>query len=160
MIFFTSDTHFGHKPIINFCRRPYSSVEEMNEALVQNWNSKVSKGDTVYHLGDFAFHDHKIFHRLNGKKHLIKGNHDDKAVLSLPWTSIQDYMVLSHNKKRFVLFHFPIADWDGMYKSYIHLHGHTHSKVRAWQMIPKSYDVGVDANDYAPVSMDEVLSWQ
>lgn len=160
MIFFTSDTHFGHKAIIDFCKRPYSSVEEMNEELVKNWNNTVSKGDTVYHLGDFAFHNHNIFHKLNGKKHLIKGNHDDKKVLELPWSSVQDYKVLQENRKKFVLFHCPITDWEDMYKGSIHLHGHVHSKARAWQMLANSYDVGVDANNYTPVSMAEILSWQ
>jgi calcineurin-like phosphoesterase family protein len=79
MIFFTSDTHFGHQNILKYCLRPYSSIEEMQEALITNWNSRVSNDDTVYHLGDFSFHERyveSIVPRLNGTKILLLGNHD------------------------------------------------------------------------------------
>ena len=78
--FFTSDTHFGHAAIIQYCSRPYKSVEEMNQVLIDNWNSKVKKDDIVYHLGDFIFGGSKlwyeIFSKLNGNIVLIMGNHD------------------------------------------------------------------------------------
>ena len=81
-VYFTSDTHFGHENIIKWCRRPYSSVEEMNEKLIENWNSVVGPDDIVFHLGDFAFGGSglwkEVLSRLNGKKYLIIGNHDEK----------------------------------------------------------------------------------
>lgn len=77
--FFTSDTHFGHENIIKFCKRPYQSVEEMNEALIENWNKVIGKNDTVFHLGDFALGGSTVWNntldRLNGKIYLIFGNH-------------------------------------------------------------------------------------
>lgn len=79
MIFFTSDHHFWHANIIKFCGRPFSSVEEMNEMMVKNWNDVVGPDDTVYCLGDFsmAFRPVETFtSRLNGKKYLVPGNHD------------------------------------------------------------------------------------
>ncbi len=79
MIFFTSDLHFFHANVIKYCARPYSSVEEMNEMLVKNWNEVVGPEDTVYCLGDFsmAFRPVETFTaRLNGKKFLVPGNHD------------------------------------------------------------------------------------
>lgn len=83
MIWFTSDLHFHHSKVINFCNRPYKSVDEMNEALIHNWNKKVSKKDIVYVLGDFAFCGkdkmQAILSRLNGTKILITGNHDKPA---------------------------------------------------------------------------------
>ena len=79
--FIISDTHFGHKNIITYCNRPFVSVEEMDEAMIKNWNETVSNDDTVLHLGDFGFGSKEyigsIIKRLNGRKILIKGNHDN-----------------------------------------------------------------------------------
>lgn len=79
-VFFTSDTHFKHANIIKFCERPFGSIEEMNEALIANWNRVVGKDDFVFHLGDFCFGGseawNSILDRLNGKIYLVLGNHD------------------------------------------------------------------------------------
>ena len=80
-IFVTSDTHFSHVNIIKYCNRPYASVEEMNNALIDNWNSVVKNDDLVIHLGDFALGRtiqdiKKHLDKLNGNKILILGNHD------------------------------------------------------------------------------------
>ena len=81
-LFFTSDTHFFHEGIIKFCKRPYATVEEMNETLIRNWNETVPENGTVFHLGDFAFGGWREwmsdYNRLNGKIYLILGNHDLK----------------------------------------------------------------------------------
>lgn len=78
-IFFTSDTHFGHINILNFCERPFKDTDEMDEVIITNWNNKVGKNDIVFHLGDFAFATNKrwqeLIHRLNGKIILVLGNH-------------------------------------------------------------------------------------
>ena len=80
-IYVTSDTHFSHANIIKYCNRPYSSIEEMNQSLVENWNSVVNKNDLVIHLGDFAWGRtiqsiKQHLDKLNGNKILILGNHD------------------------------------------------------------------------------------
>lgn len=79
-IFFTSDLHFGHKNIIKFCNRPWDTTEEMDEALIANWNSVVGDNDIVFDLGDFAFATNRrwkdILERLNGRHYLILGNHE------------------------------------------------------------------------------------
>lgn len=81
-IFVTSDTHFNHKNIIEFCERPFSDVQEMNEKMIENWNKVVCKDDLVFHLGDFQMGDRKLIpetlKRLNGIIFLIRGNHDTK----------------------------------------------------------------------------------
>jgi calcineurin-like phosphoesterase family protein len=78
--FFTSDTHFGHRNIIDMSARPYASTGEMDADPIASWNAIVGPGDTVWHLGDFAYGDRQyqqsVFDRLNGTKHLIRGNHD------------------------------------------------------------------------------------
>ena len=79
MIYFTADTHFGHYNVIRFCDRPFASAEEMDEAMIQNWNDRVTGNDTVYILGDMFFRStnaEEILKRLKGKKRLIVGNHD------------------------------------------------------------------------------------
>lgn len=81
-VFFTSDTHFNHANILNFCNRPFADVEEMNEELITRWNNVVGKNDTVFHLGDFCFGGAaewtRLLDQLHGKIHLIVGNHDLK----------------------------------------------------------------------------------
>ena len=74
-VWFTSDTHFGHKRIIELAKRPFSSVEQMDGVMIESWNARVRPGDLVYHVGDFAFADHTPYlERLNGQKFLVKGN--------------------------------------------------------------------------------------
>ena len=91
-IFFTSDQHYGHFNIIRYCNRPFSSVEEMDETLIQNHNKKVRQSDIVYMVGDLAFHKDRaqiiaLLKRLNGRKILVTGNHDllmHQGDLSMP----------------------------------------------------------------------------
>ncbi len=88
-VWFTSDTHFAHRNVIEFCKRPFASIEEMDEEIIRRWNERVEPGDRVYHLGDFAFGDHDPYlSRLNGMKNLVIGNHDGgrwrKATLGIP----------------------------------------------------------------------------
>ena len=83
-VFFTSDTHFNHTNIIQYCQRPFKSTDEMNEAMIDNWNSVVGEDDTMFHLGDFCLGGaeewNKILNRLNGRIYLILGNHDLKNI--------------------------------------------------------------------------------
>src|SRR6218665_2406214 len=77
-VWFTADTHFGHARIIDICRRPFGSVDEMDRAMVANWNAVVGKNDQVFHLGDFAYRAdqrlmRRVFSQLNGQKFLIEG---------------------------------------------------------------------------------------
>jgi calcineurin-like phosphoesterase family protein len=135
MIYFTADTHFNHSNVINLCGRPFDSIEQMNAVLIENWNSCVTGQDEIYILGDFIFRKNgekanEIIRKLNGKKYLIRGNHDrfiDSSTFDrsgLEW--IRDYHVLEYNKQRFVLFHYPIYEWDGYFRDSIHLYGHIH----------------------------------
>jgi len=80
MTYFTADQHFGHANIIKLCNRPFSDVQEMDEALITNWNRRVTNGDTIYIIGDLFFRNsvpaEEYLKRLKGRKHLILGNHD------------------------------------------------------------------------------------
>jgi calcineurin-like phosphoesterase family protein len=163
-VYFTADTHFGHKNIIKFCNRPYDSVEEMDEGLIAAWNSIVKKTDVVWHLGDFSFYNStksaEILKRLNGTKALIKGNHDSQqaAWWFELWDAVYDYYEFRENKIRYKLFHYPIEEW----ANGIHYHGHSHGNMsRAIIPKPNRIDVGIDAfpdiYKYAPVHFDTLL---
>ena len=164
MNFYIADTHFFHKNIVKYCNRPFADVEEMNETLVANWNRKVRERDSVYILGDFAFCSgemaNELLDRLNGKKYLIRGNHDSFLGYSAFETSkfewIKDYAKISDHNRTIVLFHYPIASWEKKHHGAIHLHGHTHNgeKPLVEGLI---YNVGVDVTDFKPITMKEIL---
>ena len=170
MIYFTSDLHFGHTNIIKYCKRPFKDSNEMDKVLITNWNSFVRKEDEVYILGDFTMNSlnkvKEYLDQLNGRKYLIRGNHDNYAknkdhIDGIEW--IKDYYELNYNKQIFILFHYPIAEWNHFYHGSIHLHGHAHNhleyNLKQKELGRKIYDVGVDANDYRPVSIYEILDW-
>jgi len=164
-VFFISDTHFDHKRIIELCNRPFGSLEEMNSTMIDNWNAKVASGDTVYHLGDFAFAKTKervtaLLRKLNGTKHLIKGNHDHEVVRKAKgWNSV----VIRRNVRiggvsaPFVLDHFPIEIWDKRHYGSIHLFGHIHERTCETEQQLR-HNVAVDMNDFAPVSVEEIVA--
>ena len=174
MIYFTADTHFCHSNIIDLNNRPFPSLEKMTHVLIQNWNAYVSPRDEIYILGDFTFNStgeeaNNILRRLAGKKHLIRGNHDkflnDPAFDASLFEWVKDYHVLSHKKRKIVLFHYPILEWQGFYGDAIHLYGHVHNsgknkeqKGRLDVLGKRAMNVGVDVNDFAPVSVDKVFS--
>jgi len=161
MHWLTSDTHYYHKNIIKYCNRPFSSVEEMNETMIENHNKVVKPTDTVFHLGDFGFARPdilcNILRRLNGKKILIVGNHDkqmwDREVKAY-FDEMTHYKEISiRNKQKVVLCHYPFASWNGSFHGSFHLHGHTHTRYKGPGRI---LDVGVDGHNFTPWSYDEI----
>ena len=83
MNYYIADTHFGHDNIRRLSNRPFNSVEEMDKAIIDNWNRKVTDDDDVYILGDFSYKSEdpiEYLKKLNGRKHLIVGNHDNKLL--------------------------------------------------------------------------------
>lgn len=158
MIFYTSDTHFGHSNIIRFCNRPFASVDEMNEKLISNWNSAVGPEDDIYHLGDFAMGSKDavpaILARLNGRKHLVWGNHDSDQVRALPgWASSQAYLELNDSGKRLVLCHYAMKVWNHSHRGSLMLYGHSHGSLPGDD---QSCDVGVDCFGYRPVPISAI----
>lgn len=168
-IWVTSDTHFNHANIIKYCNRPFSSVEEMNETIIANWNKVVSQGDTVYHLGDFALGDKSlvpdILERLNGYKEFLMGNHDNSNIMlemckqglieNISWED-----VIKVEKKIIILNHFPFGSLPdpATNRPIIQLHGHVHSTPdKPWNYFDNQYDVGVDNNNFTPVNLAELL---
>jgi len=164
LIWFTSDLHLGHRSAINMCGRPFETVEEMNETLIRNFNSCVKKNDTVYILGDIAHRMpvvevNQLISRLNGMKILCKGNHDKKYDVEL-FEGIYDFLEISVHGVNVSLMHYPMMSWPKSRHGSLHLHGHIHSKgdYNLQQKIDGilRYDVGVDANGFYPVSIEQV----
>lgn len=171
MVFFTADLHFYHDKIIRHTQRPFHNVEEMNKVLMRKWNDKVSSHDEVYILGDFTMKGADIasscLYGLKGRKYLIRGNHDNFVDSSnfepSLFVSIRDYMEIAYINQRFVLFHYPMMEWNGYGKGAIALHGHQHNH-KEYNMENRRngilrYDVGVDANNMEPVSAEEIIKF-
>jgi len=164
MKFFTSDNHFNHMNIIAYENRPFDDVETMNRCMIRRWNEKVRDKDEVYILGDFLFGNgemaNETLKQLKGTKHLIMGNHDyfvkhkdfDKNLFK--W--IKDYHVIKENKRKIILFHYPIQRFDCCHHGSIHLHGHIHSNELEYP-IKNVYNVGVDVNDFEPKTLFELI---
>ena len=152
--FITSDTHFFHNNIIRYCNRPYRSVVEMNEDLIAKWNNVVGPDDEIYHLGDFCFGNfakaQSVFDRLNGKKILLRGNHDPKHVLDLGWLNVHNYLYLTHGPVQLYLSHYPGAK----HRADIALHGHEHGNGHQTR---HQVDVGVDCWNMSPMLIDDLL---
>lgn len=160
-IFLTSDLHFGHYNSIPFTNRPWKTVEEMDEGLINNWNSVVSSRDSVYVLGDFSFHRNQnenlsIFNRLNGNKYLIAGNHDSKPIRNLPWGWVKETYGLKYNNIYSWLSHYPHMSWNRSYHGSYSFFGHQHSKGDFWAC-QNSCDVGVDYWGYKPVHLNTLI---
>lgn len=160
-IFFTADTHFNHKNIIKYSKRPFQTIEEMNEKLIENWNNKVKDNDEIYHLGDFGFKkiddSIEIVKKLNGKKYLIIGNHDrslNKEFKSY-FEFVKKFYVLNYQSNDIVLYHYFHSPWYKDNENSILLHGHSHGKM-VHPIGLKTLDVGVDCNNYNPFSFDEI----
>ncbi|MBK3745580.1 metallophosphoesterase [Paraburkholderia aspalathi] len=165
-IFLTGDTHFGHPLMLTALNRPYENVLEMNAKMIDEWNWIVGPNDTVWHLGDFAMKSSArdvadIFHALNGRKHLIIGNHDvDKGgnllpeIERLPWVSVSHAGEIKHDRQRILLSHYAGWAWNGQHKGTFQACGHSHGTLAT---MPGSIDVGVDAQGLKPISVDEFV---
>lgn len=167
MIYFTADLHFGHKNIISTKSRPFKTVEEMDETLIKNINSTCTKRDTLVILGDVAFKqsvDKTIeqLSRLTPKLVLIRGNHDPRSLKNCV-EAMYDYFDITVYHRKVVLSHYPILEWDGFFRGSVHLHGHQHNysdyNVRMRNLDVLRYDVGVDANDFMPVSIKQIFEF-
>lgn len=152
MIWVTADHHFNHKNIIKYCKRPFKTVEEMNEFMIKKWNEKAKKEDLVIHLGDFCLGNkekiREVRKRLNGTIILIKGNHD-KAVK-------EDFIIINGNIQieNFLFSHRPLPKKE-IPKGFINVHGHIHEKNSLLGI-----NVGVDKTNYEPIELNKILNDQ
>jgi calcineurin-like phosphoesterase family protein len=152
--FFTADTHFGHAKIIEYCSRPFVSVQQMDEEMIRRWNSVVSENDEVYHVGDFSFRNaaesKKIRSLLKGEIFLVEGNHDG-GNYGFGW--MKPYYELKVGTQEIVLFHYGMRTWHHDLRGTWHLYGHSHGQLPAYG---KSFDIGVDCHGFTPISFGQV----
>lgn len=166
MDWFTADTHFGHRNIITHCNRPFADECEMDEQLLDNINLLVAPSDTLYHLGDFARY-HRTFAAYRDRIRcrnivLVLGNHDPQTrsgqpknrfldMFSRVYLSLQIAPLVGGARQPMVLSHYAMRTWNRSHRGSWNLFGHSHG------MLPdngsKSFDVGVDAHNYRPISM-------
>jgi calcineurin-like phosphoesterase family protein len=158
-VWFTADTHFGHAGALSLYRRPFGSVAEMDAAMMARWNDVVGPDDDIWHLGDFALRIStaqaaSLLAALNGRKHLVTGNNDPPEIVGLPsWFSTQAYAEVVVGDRRLVLCHYAFRTWNGMAKGALNLHGHSHGRLKP---LPRQTDVGVDAWDFTPISLERM----
>lgn len=165
-ILFSSDHHFFHGKILEYCsgtRGHFISIEGMNEHLISSWNSVVGKKDLIYHLGDFGFGSVdrlvEILGRLNGRKILIPGNHDQRFLGNEKFVSefsevLSPLVEIKVSKEPVVLCHFPILNWNRKHYGVLHLHGHSHGGLSYDQ---NALDVGCDGRkELSPWTFEEI----
>ena len=171
-IFVTSDTHFGHDREFVWKVRGFNSVEEMNAAIIERWNSVVTPEDEVYHLGDVMLGDNdigvKCLEQLNGKIWILTGNHDTNNriqryvnispnILHLGYAT-----VLKYKKLHFYLSHYPtmtsnLEKGNHLYEHMLNLYGHTHQMTNFYNGIPFMYHCGQDSHNCTPVLLDDII---
>lgn len=176
-VWFTADHHFGHANIIKYCDRPWKTVGEMDEALIDNWNSVVGPNDLVYHLGDFTLLGYdefwKYISRLNGNIRIVPGGHDHRwlevwklgthtvgasksgydVTVTEPLLTLEFPKVSGGYPDVVVLCHYAMRVWDRSHHGSYHLYGHSHGYLARFGL---SVDVGVDCWDYKPISLAKV----
>lgn len=175
---FIADNHFGHTKIIEYSNRPFRSVDEMNDVMVERWNERVKPEDIVYHIGDFTLSNYKGFeyylNQLNGIIFFVPGGHDNRWLntyeargSSSKYTVLQSLVNVNVRGVDLVLCHYPLLEWDKSHYGSIHLHGHSHGTLGcigrsgfSVNMEKPGYrvDVGVDCNNFYPVAITDILN--
>lgn len=152
------DTHFGHKNIIEYESRPFQDTDEMDRIIIKNWNKTVSKGDIVYHMGDVSFKGvtltRAIMNGLNGRKFLIKGNHDigsNDKYINIGFEKVYDKPIILHDF--IIMSHAPL--YLRNLSPFINIHGHIHSKRSPSE---DHFNVSVEWINYTPLLLDSILS--
>lgn len=153
MYFFTSDEHYLHHNIIEYCTRPFSSIEEMQDEFIKRHNSVVTSKDITVHGGDFTLANRNkaenIIKQLNGDHIFVKGSHDywlgKKHPLQIWEKKIEGQYI--------VVCHYAMRRWARSHYGAWHLYGHSHGVLPP---MGKSWDIGVDNNNFYPVSFEQI----
>ena len=154
MYWFTSDQHFGHANIIQYCQRPFTSIEEMDHEIIERHNKVVNKSDIVIHAGDFTLiKDRRVAHekyisKLKGDHIFLKGSHDR-------WLSGAAQIWEKRLEKHYIVVcHYALRVWARSHYGSWNLYGHSHNKLPS---IGKSHDIGVDGNNFYPYNLEQII---
>ena len=168
MNYYIADTHFGHDNIRRLSNRPFETVEEMDQTIIDNWNGRVTDSDDVYILGDFSYksEDPTLYlKKLRGRKHLIVGNHDSKLLKNPDcrklFVEIADMKTVNDSGTQIVLCHYPLVEWNGYYRGVLHFYGHIHNNFgnetnQYISRVKNAYNVGVDIIGFVPRTLKEI----
>lgn len=160
----TADLHFGHKRMAEHWRvypsiGDKSPVEVMTQDLIEEWNDLIRPRDEIYVLGDFSFlnrsRTEEVFKMLNGRKYLVRGNHDGSSVTRQAWEDQWDFRRLKVNGQSIYMMHYPMLTWPNAHRGTFHIHGHSHGNLQGPQST--RMDVGIDATKKIAISVDEVV---
>jgi calcineurin-like phosphoesterase family protein len=148
----------GHTNIIKHCDRPFTSVDDMDATIIANWNALVRRDDDIWHLGDFAFRNSKApagyLARPNGRKHLIRDNHDsDETQGCSGWFSSQPMKEIKFDSVRFTLLHYAMRVWPASHHGAVHPYVHSHGALPGDR---QSLEVSVDTWDFRSVTLPEI----
>lgn len=174
MNYYIADLHIGHKNILRLSNRPFKTMDQMIEKIIENWNKTVKAEDDVYILGDvFYRYDgnlKELLQKLNGHKHLIIGNHEkqllkNKQALYM-FDSVDSYKeitdTLNGKTVQIIMCHYPLAEWNGYFRNSIHLFGHIHNNTtndtyKLMKKIKNAYNVGADILNFTPQTLKNVI---
>lgn len=175
MIYYISDLHFRDQKIFDKCNRPFTSLEEMENTIINNWNKKVNINDVVYILGDICKDDDKssleIFKSLNGHKHLIVGNHDHNLIEKIKelniFKSIKFIDLIIDDDKKVCICHYPLMDWMEFNRNGVLIYGHIHNKtiangvsykqIKEYYKDKPAYNCGVDVTNFEPQTLKDLI---
>lgn len=167
MQWFLSDIHFGHFNVIEYDDRPFSSLREMEDTIVENIHASIARNDEVYFLGDFVFRSKpqevdRILERVTakGKWFFVRGNHDHKKSVReikkyATDGAVHDILQISPSGQPIILCHYPLMEWNKSYYGSWHLHGHDHKNLRYGDGKLR-YNVAINLNNYYPVSLQKL----
>lgn len=173
-IYFTSDLHLDHANIIKYCKRPFTDAKSMTEEIILKWNNQIQINDLVFILGDFLWGKNidrltEITNRLNGRKILIKGNHDyfdNDDYINAGFEKVLSLAEFEYQNQLFVLCHYQMMHWNRSHYGAIHLYGHQHDKKQyipnhfAYQqlgMSERKMNVCMDSNNFQLFSINEII---
>ena len=168
-VFFIADPHFLHKNVIEYCNRPFETVEEMNLDIMTNWNNAVDKKDIIFIAGDFCFGSTKtwvyLLDHLNGIKYLAAGNHD-KSIPANKFVDVQhrfNIRIMGDEEVKegqwIVVDHYPMLSWYKSHAGSIQLYGHDHFyvyKKNEVRLRPNQVNISVDVRDFTPINYQRV----
>ena len=172
MLYFISDLHLGHENVLNW-RKGFSSIKEMDEALIANWNSRIHKNDFVIITGDLIYRSKcspiEYLDALKGRKILIKGNHDTDWLKELTeeqiakyFEGVYDMYSLNRNGVKLRFCHYPMIAWENSRQNSVLICGHIHDKREGFEYemfskTPYAFNAGVDVNGMMPVTLPELV---
>jgi calcineurin-like phosphoesterase family protein len=149
-VFFTADLHLGHRNIIGYCNRPFSTGEEMDQAIIWSINKTVAQEDVLYIIGDFCHKGgHAAYYReqiVCNHVHIILGNHDEPSKFTSGFSSVSDQKMILYTNQKIFMCHYPMRSWSGSYRKSWMLYGHVHGRLNREDVVSGSLtlDVGVD----------------